>query len=255
MKPNLVVDVGNSRIKWGYCAEDRVVHKASLPPDDPSSWEKQIKQWELGGELQWAVASVHPERSGRLVQWVKQRGDQSCLIYESEKLPIKINVREPHRVGIDRLLNAVAAKSRVQRNVSIFIIDVGSAVTVDWVDEEGTFRGGAILPGLRMMAKALHEHSAALPLLAIEEIPPNEWPRVPGTATESAMRAGIFWAVAGGIKAVLWQLVTRAKASRHHVIYLTGGDALYVAPVLEPEVDYWREMTLEGIRLAAEALP
>jgi type III pantothenate kinase len=255
MKPNLVVDVGNSRIKWGYCAEDRVVHKASLPPDDPVSWEHQIKQWEVRAEQQWAVASVHPERGGRFAEWVKQRGDQVSLIQQPEKLPIKINVREPYRVGIDRLLNAVAAKSRVQRRASIFIIDAGSAVTVDWVDEEGTFRGGAILPGFRMMAKALHEHSAALPLVAIESVPQDEWPRLPGTFTEAAIRAGIFWAVAGGIKAILWQLVGRAKASRHHVTYLTGGDALFIAPVLDSEVQYWREMTLEGVRLAAEALP
>ncbi len=255
MKPNIAVDIGNTRIKWGYCAEDRVVHKASLSPDDQASWEKQAKEWDLGAELQWAVASVHPERGGRFAQWVKQRGGEFRAIYEVEKLPIKINVREPCRVGIDRLLNAVAAKSRMQRSVSIFIIDAGSAVTVDWVDEEGTFRGGAILPGFRMMAKALHEHSAALPLVAIELVPPNEWPRLPGTFTESAMRAGIFWAVAGGIKAILWQLVGKAKASRHHVVYLTGGDALYIAPVLDAEVQYWREMTLEGVRLAAEALP
>lgn len=255
MKPNLVVDIGNSRIKWGYCADDRVVHKVSLPPDEPASWEEQIKKWDLKTELHWALASVHPERAGRFMQWVKQRGDQFRLIYEVEKLPIRINVREPHGVGIDRLLNAVAAKSRVQRDISIFIIDAGSAVTVDWVDEESTFRGGAILPGFRMMAKALHDYSAALPLVKVELDPPTEWPRVPGTATESAMRAGIFWSVAGGIKALLRQLIGRAKASRHRVIYLTGGDALFIAPALDAEVQYWREMTLEGIRLAAEALP
>jgi type III pantothenate kinase len=255
MKPNVVVDIGNSRIKWGYCADDRVVHKVSLAPDEPSSWEEQIKKWDLKAKLQWAIASVHPERAGRFAQWVQQRGDQFCFICEADKLPIKINVREPHRVGIDRLLDAVAAKSRVQRSISIFIIDAGSAVTVDWVDEEGTFRGGAIFPGFRMMANALHEHSAALPLVAIESVPPKEWPRIPGTSTESALRAGIYWAVAGGIRALLRRLVGRAKASRHRVIYLTGGDALFIAPALDAEVEYWREMTLEGVRLAAEALP
>src|SRR5262249_30985491 len=160
MKPNLVVDIGNSRIKWGYCADDRVLYQASLPPDEPAFWEDQIKRWNLVQGLRWAMAGVHPERGRRFVAWVKQRGDQVVLIQDKKRLPIPVEVQEPDKVGIDRLLNAVAAKNRVQRETSIFIIDAGSAVTVDWVDKKGTFRGGAIFPGFYLMAKALHDYTA-----------------------------------------------------------------------------------------------
>ena len=166
-----------------------------------------------------------------------------------------ILVEKPHRVGIDRLLNAVAAKDRIQRQTSIFIIDAGSAVTVDWVDEEGDFRGGAIFPGIQMMAKALRDNTAALPLLCIDTDPKKANPPLPGTSSASAMTAGIYWAVAGGIKAILRQLVASAGASRKREVFLTGGNARYLAPVMDPEVHVWPEMTLEGIRLAAEALP
>lgn len=255
MKPNLVVDIGNSRIKWGYCAEDRVVYRSSLGPDDPTSWEDQVKRWDLGVGLQWAVASVHPDRAQRFGQWVKQRGDLLGLILDWKLLPIKIDIREPYRLGIDRLLNAVASRSRAQRETSIFIIDAGSAVTVDWVDESGTFRGGAIFPGFQLMAKALHDYTAALPSMSIDADWVQANPSLPGTSSRSAMTAGIYWSVAGGIKAILRQLEGRAKASRNHEVFLTGGDAKYLAPVMDLEVQVWPTMTLEGIRLAAEALP
>jgi type III pantothenate kinase len=256
MKPNLVVDVGNSRIKWGYCAEDRVVYGASLSPDDPASWEDQIKRWDLGAGLQWALASVNHEPAQQFTNWLKRRGDGlTCISLDRKLLPIRIEIPETWGVGIDRLLNAVSARSRVQRETSIFIIDAGSAVTVDWVDEQGAFRGGAIFPGIQLMTKALHDYTAALPLLSIDTDPKNANPELPGTSTTSAITAGIYWAVAGGIKAILRQLEGRAGASRKHEVFLTGGDANFLAPVMDSDVQVWPTMTLEGIRLAAEALP
>jgi type III pantothenate kinase len=255
MKPNLVVDIGNSRIKWGYCADDRVLYRASLPADEPSSWEDQIKRWDLGPGLQWAMATVNPCRSAALAEWVNSRSDRITMIQDRSRLPIKIEMGDPDRVGMDRLLNAVAAKNRVQRKVSIIIIDAGSAVTIDWVDEDGAFRGGAIFPGLRLMAKALHDYTAALPLVEIATDPPSRLPSIPSTFTDSAIKGGIFWALAGGIKGVTRQLIANAGAVRDPVIYLTGGDAKMLATVLDAEVELWPTMTLEGVRLAAEALP
>src|SRR5438093_13762941 len=99
MKPNIVIDVGNSRIKWGFCAKDRVVFRASLSPDDPASWEEQSKRWDLGEKSQWAMASVHAERGERISEWIRNRGDRVSVIQDRESLPIKmILVEKPHRV-------------------------------------------------------------------------------------------------------------------------------------------------------------
>ncbi len=255
MKPTIVVDIGNSRIKWGLCAEDRVVSRSSLPPDDPAFWEEQVKRWDVVAKSPWAIAGVHPQTANRFVEWLKLRGDPITIVQDRGRLPIEIKVSESHRVGIDRLLNAVAAKNRVQRQVSIFIVDAGSAVTVDWVDEQGAFRGGAIFPGMQLMAKALNDYTAALPLIKVDTSRASFPPYFPGTSTVSAIEAGILWAVAGGIKALVRQLAGMAKASRHRVIFLTGGDAKYLAGAMDSEVQLWPEMTLEGIRISAEALP
>ena len=105
------------------------------------------------------------------------------------------------------------------------------------------------------MAKALHEYTAALPLVEIDQVNPP----LPGNSTAGAIRAGVFWAVAGGIKAVLRQMAARCRAASRHgrydpVVFLTGGDAELLAPVMDSWVIVWPEMTLEGIRIAAEGL-
>lgn len=253
MKPNIVVDIGNSRIKWGRPVGNRVEDYVSITSESPESWQEQLEQWDLRDRLVWAVAGVHPDRLHRFTKWVEKRGDQIALIHDKKLLPIKIDVVEPERVGIDRLLNAVAARNRLMPAESIVIIDAGSAVTVDWVDKDGVFRGGAIFPGLQMMAMALHDYTAVLPMVEVSQCTPGHI--LPGNSTVSAIRGGVFWAVAGGITALIRLFAARTEPYLHPVVYLTGGDAQILLPLLPSEVKLSPTLTLEGIRIAAEALP
>jgi type III pantothenate kinase len=260
MKSSLVVDVGNSRIKWGRCADPSpVADYASLPPDDAAAWQAQLDAWGLTGPLTWVVSGVHPRSRDELFHWLRRRGDTVRLLDGWRELPLSIRVDHPERVGIDRLLNAVAANARRRAGAGAVVVDAGSAVTVDWVDPDGAFAGGAIFPGLRLMAQALHEHTALLPLVKVRSAAPP----LPGTSTPAAMEAGVFWAVAGGIRALIDQLAARlAIGTAPPDVFLTGGDGALLEAALEPaepaasrEPQLWPQMTLEGIRLAAEGLP
>jgi type III pantothenate kinase len=251
MKPALVVDVGNSRIKWGLCRDSGP--SVSLPPDDPIAWQQQIDAWKLTGRLDWAVSGVHPHRRDRLMEWIKERGDAVVLVDDWRSLPLPVRLDHPEKVGIDRLLNAVAVKERLRgsssEGIPAVIVDAGSAVTVDWLDDSGAFSGGAIFPGVRLMAHALHDYTALLPLIEIAgPVPP-----LPGLSTPAAMQAGIFWAVAGGIRSVIKQLA--ARAPMFPALFLTGGDAALLQTALDPGFLLWPGMTLEGIRIAAEVQP
>jgi type III pantothenate kinase len=249
MKPALVADVGNSRLKWGRCVDGRVSDAVSLAPDDPQAWQDQIQIWKVAGASCWAVAGVHPHRRDRLAEWLRQRGEQVQVLNSWQQLPLRVLVERPEGVGIDRLLNAVAASSRVRRGLAAILIDAGSAVTVDWLDECGAFGGGAIFPGIQLMARALHEHTALLPLVKVE----HATPALPGTSTVAAIEAGVFWAAAGGIRTLVAQLAAAAKGTAE--VFLTGGDGPLLAKALNPDVHLWPNMTLEGIRLAAETTP
>ena len=126
-------------------------------------------------------------------------------------------------------------------------IDAGSAVTVDWVDETGAFCGGAIMPGFGLMAKALHDYTALLPLIE----PPQDIPAVPGVATIPAIQAGVFWAVVSGV----WGLVT--AYARHYdatpEVILTGGDGPLIGVTCPGPARIVPLLTLDGVRLAAQA--
>ncbi len=245
MNPLLVVDVGNSRVKWGLCPEPAsgtMLH-ASLPADDPATWEQQLRAWNLSGPLRWALSGVHPARCARLAEWARQRGDVVWVLEDWRDLALEVRLERPDWVGIDRLLDAVAARGRGQPAV---IVDAGSAVTVDWLDAGGAFAGGAIFPGLRLMAQALHDHTALLPLIQVR----RAFPELPGLSTPAAMEAGIFWAVVGGIRALTEQLAAQAHPAP--ALYLTGGDAALLQAALDPTFLLWPTMTLEGLRLVAE---
>jgi type III pantothenate kinase len=116
---------------------------------------------------------------------------------------------------------------------------------VDFVDEDGAFRGGSIFPGLRLMAQALCDHTAALPFVDVTQ--PR--PFLPGLDTRQAIRAGVYYAVAGGINTLINLLSAEARGPVQ--VFLTGGDATLLAPVLHSHAEHWPEMTLEGIRLSA----
>jgi type III pantothenate kinase len=249
MKVDFVADVGNSRIKWGRCLDDQVAEAVSLSPDDPQDWQNQREAWRLAGAASWAVAGVHPQRRDRLAAWVRQLSDRVRVIDDCQQLPLHVQLDHPERVGIDRLLNAVAASRLVPRGMATVLIDAGSAITVDWLDETGAFAGGAIFPGLRLMARALHDYTALLPLVELHYPPPP----LPGTSTTTAMEAGVFWAAAGGIQFLVNRLITQATAAVR--VIMTGGDGPFLAKALNHEIELWPNMTLEGIRIAAETMP
>jgi type III pantothenate kinase len=189
MTAHLVADVGNTRIKWGLCLPD-ALQVTALPPHDPAAWAHQLRTWQVGTSAEWAVASVHPSRRDRLVAWLRESGASVRVIEDYRELRLRVDVAEPDKVGIDRLLNAVAAAARVPPRTPAIIIDAGSAVTVDLVDATGTFRGGSIFPGLRLMARALHQFTAQLPL--VEDFDEH---KLPARDTAAAIRAGVYHAV------------------------------------------------------------
>ena len=250
---SIVVDVGNSRLKWGRCEGGVVVECVSLPGDDPVAWERQLGWWQVGQACVWTTCGVNPPTHDRFVEWLQARGESVRTLKSSRDLPLQVQVDNPDGVGIDRLLNAVAANDRRRtmpehaRGKAGILVDAGSAVTVDLVDESGVFRGGAILPGLRLMAMALHDHTALLPRVEVWQ----STPAALGTSTRSAIEAGVHYAVVGAIRELIGKLMDLCRSTP--ITYLTGGDASLLHSSFDEQIISWPFMTLEGIRIAAEA--
>jgi type III pantothenate kinase len=168
------------------------------------------------------------------------------------ELPLRVNVDEPAKVGLDRLFGAVAAKSMVAPGTPAITVDVGTAVTVNVIDADGVFQGGTIFPGPRLMGRALHEHTAKLPLIDLGEVPAAG---PPGRNTADAIEAGIAAAVQGGVGLLVERLAARYPRPR---LFITGGARGALSQHGFRGVEHVTEvpeLTLEGIRIAAGALP
>jgi type III pantothenate kinase len=243
---HLVIDVGNTRVKWGLCNPAEVEESISLEPDAEESWRSQLEAWNLSRPLSCTIAGVHPKRRDRVALWFGQRGDHVTIVDSARQLSLEVAVDQPDRVGIDRLLNAVAVNTRRRAGRGAVIIDAGSAVTVDFLDEQGRFQGGAIFPGLGLMAAALHDHTALLPLIEVRSPAPPV-----GKSTVAAMHAGIFHAAAGAIDRLIQKMTPPGGTID---VFFGGGDANVLAPELSHAANLWPLMTLEGLRLTARSL-
>ena len=136
-------------------------------------------------------------------------------IEEDVMVPIDRQLDREAIVGQDRLLNAAAAFD-VMRQACV-VVDAGTAVTVDFVDGVGTFHGGAIVCGARMMLDALAKNTAQLPMVDLEK--PSE---LIGHSTAEAMRCGVFYGIRGIVRELVEQYAE--VAGFFPVVVATGGD-------------------------------
>ena len=118
-------------------------------------------------------------------------------------------------VGIDRLLAAVAANRLRNPKRPAVIVDLGTAITVDLVDAEGVFRGGAILPGIAISARAMHDYTDLLPHIPMAEL--EEPPPALGRATVPAMRSGLYWGAVGAVRELIERLAEQDRRPARRV--------------------------------------
>ena len=157
--------------------------------------------------------------------------------------PLALDVDEPHNVGADRALNAIAAHAKYPGD--LLIIDFGTATTFDVVDAGGAYKGGIIAPGINLSLDALVNAAAKLPRIAIEA--PKGNLSVIGKTTSGQMLIGIYW----GYVAMIEGLVERLKVEvgRPVEVIATGGLAdlfdehTQVFDAIEPD------LTIQGLSL------
>ncbi len=162
----IAASVGNTRTRIGQFLDGRLKESKAFDNDALPEIVQQVLRWWEGMDDSSAVllASVNDAVARSLEAMIEDQ--LSIAVYHvGEDVPVPIGRRlDPETItGIDRLLNAAAAYARVRQ--ACIIIDAGTAITVDFVDGDGTFHGGAIAPGARMQLQALHEGTAGLPEL------------------------------------------------------------------------------------------
>lgn len=226
----LVADVGNSRIGLGRWDADGLGHISRVSAADDEDWNAAISRiWpdsHDGRSRAIVISSVAPEPARRLAdQLLDHFGIEALFIRDDLPLPMDLAIENPDEVGTDRVCSAAGAFDRLK--TACAIATFGTAITVDCVSDDGRFLGGAILPGLRMSCRALHEFTARLPLIA--PAAPDE---VIGRSTQDAILNGVVHGAIGAVRELVERYATTLK--RWPTLVMTGGDA----PLLMPLVDF-----------------
>jgi type III pantothenate kinase len=239
----IVADLGNSRLKWGRLDErGALAESCTLAIDERDAWDDAWKRWNPKGErTAWAVATVNPPVAKRLETFISGLGNAEVRWYRSAgDVSVRHVLEHPETAGVDRAL-AVAAAVAMHPGRAGLVVSCGSAVTVERVDAEGVWQGGAIAPGLALSARALHLLTAQLPLILPRSAPPA-W----GQSTRPALEAGLYWGTVGAIR----ELVARQSADMppNRWLVWTGGDAPVLAPAAGgDDARVFPDLVLQGL--------
>lgn len=259
VEERLLVDVGHTRLKFARCRfssgerwprflQSRSVHKGTAIP-----W-KEIAEWfPAPPDIKATVAGTDRLQVDSLLQgWPTDWLPPQCLV-DKLSLPIRIDVDFPEKVGIDRLLNGIAANALREPQQPAVNVCSGTAVTVDVISADGVFRGGAILPGILLTSRSLNDYTTTLPLIDPWSLLREE-PPVLGKNTEAAIAAGVYWGHLGAVREMIVRYVDMLKRDGPApLVLITGGAAGILVPYLE-QVRHEPNLTLAGLAIASRTL-
>lgn len=211
---NLVVDIGNTRTKVAVFDEETLVYHQvydlTLKSDDIA---EIANHYPIGRAI---VSQV-----GAALDYDKLFGCIPYKVLSSKlKLPIQNLYKTPTTLGADRLAASVGATALFP-NQNNLVIDMGTCITLDFINCNNEYLGGVIMPGISMKFKALHTFTDKLPLLSIDNV---DSIGIVGDDTWSSICSGVI----NGTILELEGFVSRyvEQFGKMNIIF-TGGDAIY----------------------------
>lgn len=198
---NLVVDAGNTRIKWALFDDNKIIDKGY----DWATWP--------------AFTQTDKVLISNVGKTIDTRGLPKAQILNSTiKLPITLDYQTPETLGGDRIAAAVGAY-KLANNKPVLIIDIGTCIKCDFVSAEGAFKGGSISPGINLRFKSLNDYTEKLPLLA-----PTQWSDILGNSTANSIYNGVM----NGVKFEIQGFIQAHLQSNPQLcVFLSGGDSAY----------------------------
>lgn len=246
----LAIDIGNTNIVIGCIREDEILFKARIATDRTRTSDQygvEIKNMlEAFGVHRedisdCIISSVvppvfHSVRTGV----VKVIGKQPMVVGPGLKTGLNIRVDVPSQVGSDRIVIAVAALAEYK--APLILMDMGTATTIEVVEENNTYIGGVIFPGVKVSLDALTSRAAQLPAISLDK------PRtVVGKNTVDCMRSGMMY----GTAAMIDGLVDRIEQELGYkaTLVATGGMAQFITPLCKREIILEKDLLLKGLNL------
>jgi len=232
---NLVIDIGNTLIKYAVFDNGRILLEQASEPDLLLTGIKEI--FENFSKIDHALISS----VGLLDRKERDMVSLFCKVHvlsNNSKIPFKNSYATPRTLGMDRVALAAAAFYHNPRGNTL-VIDTGTCITYDMVNNAGEYVGGAISPGVLMRYKAMHDQTAKLPLLD-----PVEISDFIGNSTKTSMHSGVVNGILQEIDGVISQYKTRFQDL---TVILTGGDSHFFAKRLKNTIFANPKFLLKGL--------
>jgi len=229
----ILLDIGNTHTRIARCEGAAIRILRTLPTAELSAAD-------LPDGERVAAASVVPAAAARIAL----RGVMFVTATNCGNI-VDFSLVDAAALGADRAANAIAAAELYE--LPALVVDCGSAITCELVDENRRFLGGAIAPGRMLQRRALHAGTAQLPEIALATAPPTGT----GRTTDEAIRLGVD---AGAVGMVRELARIMGKAVKLRTVILAGGDAGFFASAFPEWTEAPADFTLRGVRLAAEKI-
>jgi type III pantothenate kinase len=249
----LAVDVGNTQTHVGVFEGTRLVDHWRLATDSEETSDElavtvssllRLRGVELTAIDGSIVSTVVPQLGPEYARMCERHLSEPCLMVGPNlKTGMAIKIDNPHELGADRLVNAVAAYDRV--GGACVAVDFGTSSNFDAVSASGDYLGGVIAPGVEISMEALTERTAKLPRIDLTA------PNSPiGKNTQEAIASGVVYGFAGLIDGIARRL--GAELGEDATFIATGGLAGAIAPFCDTIDEVDDLLTLTGLRLIYE---
>jgi len=231
---NLIIDVGNTRIKIAVFNNGKMIHNESVTFNN--FYENTIKVIKKRSCTNAIISSVGSIEKSELVK-LSKKINLLELNFET-KTPFKNKYLTPKTLGVDRIA-LVSAAILNYPNKNVLIIDAGTCITYDFINSDGYYLGGSISPGLNIRYKSLNHYTNKLPLLE-----QNQTNNIIGNSTETCIHSGINNGVIFEINGFIDEY---RKKNEDLTVVLTGGDVNFLANRLKNSIFANPNFLLEGL--------
>ncbi|MDP8265577.1 MAG: type III pantothenate kinase [Candidatus Aceula meridiana] len=249
MKTLLAIDIGNTNVSFASVKGKEIIKRSCVSTSLPQKQFKdtiaqQIVQAKRKGTSESIVCSVAPKTLNCVKSFIRRElGSEPLIVGKNIKVPL-ISRYHKKQIGQDRLVCAYAAQELYGK--PLIVIDLGTAVTCDYISKKGDYEGGIIVPGLRLSAESLFKKTALLPDVNIERPA-----KLIGQDTKTSILSGIFYGYGALLDGIIAR-IHRQKKNRAKVI-LTGGYARLMKSYMDHKVHKIDEdLVFKGLRLLAD---
>lgn len=244
----LLIDIGNSRIKWALTSEDDWQAGEPLVRGDHAFKDLVRPVWkELEPPQRVIVACVAGDDYVKSVKtWIKRRWKINAEFMQAEALCCGVAnaYQDPERLGVDRWACLIAAHALY--DVPVCIVDCGTAITIDALASDGKHLGGLIVPGIDLMVSSL---SSEMPGIELDKNNQQDVSLL-GRDTESAVQGGTLYTAVALLDRVYNDIAHELGQSTVRII--TGGDATRILPLLSTRPEHEPDLVLKGLQIFAD---